>query len=242
MPVVYDSIGKDTWDKSLDCLAPFGYMISFGNASGAVPPVASPPVGQGIALRAAPDPDDLHRDPPAARGNRQRPVRRRHLGQGQDRNQPALRTQGRGAGPDRPGRPQDHRLDRTAAVTSACKGRCSVNRSRCPACAATPACPGSGLDPVDSHHFLQAPQRAHHARQMRAVRDIDRELHDRVVSGLVVFGVHVGDVGIGRRDLGGDLRQNAAAVGHERANGHVEMFVRLRIPLDIDPVVGVLAT
>jgi NADPH2:quinone reductase len=38
--VVYDSIGKDTWDKSLDCLAPLGYMISFGNASGAVPPLA----------------------------------------------------------------------------------------------------------------------------------------------------------------------------------------------------------
>jgi NADPH:quinone reductase len=36
--VVYDSVGKDTWDKSLDCLAPFGLMASFGNASGAVPP------------------------------------------------------------------------------------------------------------------------------------------------------------------------------------------------------------
>jgi NADPH2:quinone reductase len=36
--VVYDSIGKDTWDKSLDCLAPFGLMASFGNASGVVPP------------------------------------------------------------------------------------------------------------------------------------------------------------------------------------------------------------
>ena len=34
--VVYDSVGKDTWDKSLDCLAPFGLMASFGNASGAV--------------------------------------------------------------------------------------------------------------------------------------------------------------------------------------------------------------
>ena len=32
--VVYDSVGKDTWDKSLDCLAPFGLMASFGNASG----------------------------------------------------------------------------------------------------------------------------------------------------------------------------------------------------------------
>jgi NADPH2:quinone reductase len=36
--VVYDGIGKDTWDKSLDCLRPFGLMASFGNASGAVPP------------------------------------------------------------------------------------------------------------------------------------------------------------------------------------------------------------
>ncbi len=38
--VVYDSVGKDTWDKSLDCLSPFGLMASFGNASGAVPPFA----------------------------------------------------------------------------------------------------------------------------------------------------------------------------------------------------------
>ena len=38
--VVYDSVGKDTWEKSLDCLSPFGLMASFGNASGAVPPFA----------------------------------------------------------------------------------------------------------------------------------------------------------------------------------------------------------
>jgi NADPH2:quinone reductase len=36
--VVYDSVGKDTWDKSLNCIAPFGLMASFGNASGAVAP------------------------------------------------------------------------------------------------------------------------------------------------------------------------------------------------------------
>ncbi|MDF1483614.1 quinone oxidoreductase [Ramlibacter sp. H39-3-26] len=35
--VVYDSVGKDTWDKSLDCLRPFGLMVSFGNASGPAP-------------------------------------------------------------------------------------------------------------------------------------------------------------------------------------------------------------
>ncbi len=38
--VVYDSVGKDTWDKSMDCIAPFGLMASFGNASGPVEPIA----------------------------------------------------------------------------------------------------------------------------------------------------------------------------------------------------------
>lgn len=36
--VVYDSVGKDTWDKSIECLRPFGLMASFGASSGAVPP------------------------------------------------------------------------------------------------------------------------------------------------------------------------------------------------------------
>ena len=36
--VVYDSVGKDTFEKSLDCLRPFGLMACFGNASGPVPP------------------------------------------------------------------------------------------------------------------------------------------------------------------------------------------------------------
>ena len=36
---VMDSVGADTWEGSLDCLRPFGLMISFGNASGPVPPV-----------------------------------------------------------------------------------------------------------------------------------------------------------------------------------------------------------
>jgi NADPH2:quinone reductase len=38
VPVVYDSVGKDTWNASLDCLAPLGLMVSYGNASGPVPP------------------------------------------------------------------------------------------------------------------------------------------------------------------------------------------------------------
>lgn len=39
VPVVYDSVGKNTWEGSLDCLRPLGLMVSFGNSSGAVPPV-----------------------------------------------------------------------------------------------------------------------------------------------------------------------------------------------------------
>ncbi len=36
VPVVYDGVGKSTWEISLDCLSPRGLMVSFGNASGAV--------------------------------------------------------------------------------------------------------------------------------------------------------------------------------------------------------------
>jgi len=39
VPVVYDSVGKDTFTPSLDCLAPLGMMVSFGNSSGPVPPI-----------------------------------------------------------------------------------------------------------------------------------------------------------------------------------------------------------
>ena len=42
LPVVYDSVGRDTFLTSLDCLAPFGTMVSYGNASG---PVSIPDVG-----------------------------------------------------------------------------------------------------------------------------------------------------------------------------------------------------
>ena len=38
VPVVYDSIGKDTFPQSLDCLSPLGMFVSYGSASGPVPP------------------------------------------------------------------------------------------------------------------------------------------------------------------------------------------------------------
>jgi NADPH:quinone reductase len=40
VPVVYDAVGKDTFQASIDSLQPFGLMVSFGNASGPVPPMA----------------------------------------------------------------------------------------------------------------------------------------------------------------------------------------------------------
>ncbi|HIP80116.1 MAG TPA: quinone oxidoreductase [Kiloniellaceae bacterium] len=46
VPVVYDSIGKDTFEGSLDCLRPRGLMVSFGNASGPVPPFNPAILGQ----------------------------------------------------------------------------------------------------------------------------------------------------------------------------------------------------
>lgn len=39
VPVVFDSVGKDTFELSLDCLAPRGMLVSFGNASGKPPPL-----------------------------------------------------------------------------------------------------------------------------------------------------------------------------------------------------------
>jgi NADPH:quinone reductase len=36
VPAVYDSVGKSTWEGSIECLRPRGYLVSFGNASGAV--------------------------------------------------------------------------------------------------------------------------------------------------------------------------------------------------------------
>lgn len=39
VPVVYDAVGKDTFMQSLECLAPMGLMVSYGQSSGAIPPV-----------------------------------------------------------------------------------------------------------------------------------------------------------------------------------------------------------
>jgi len=40
VPVVYDAVGRDTWEGSLSCLAPRGHLVCFGNSSGLVPAVS----------------------------------------------------------------------------------------------------------------------------------------------------------------------------------------------------------
>ena len=45
LKIVYDSVGKDTWEKSLECLRPLGIMASFGNSSGPVAPFAPGTLG-----------------------------------------------------------------------------------------------------------------------------------------------------------------------------------------------------
>lgn len=47
LPVVYDGVGKDTFDMSLDCLRPRGLMVSFGNSSGLPDPLGL----QGLSVR-----------------------------------------------------------------------------------------------------------------------------------------------------------------------------------------------
>jgi len=42
VPVVYDGVGKSTFEKSLECLSVRGMMVSFGNASGALDPINVP--------------------------------------------------------------------------------------------------------------------------------------------------------------------------------------------------------
>ena len=109
--VVYDSVGKDTWDKSLDCLQPFGLMASFGNASGAPCAVrAGHARRQGLALRDAPDAVHPHRHAREHAGDGRRPVRGGDQRQGEDPHRPALSAGAGATGAPRPGSAQDHRL------------------------------------------------------------------------------------------------------------------------------------
>ena len=75
--VVYDSIGKDTFPASLDCLKPLGMWVSFGQASGPVPEFKiTLLVAKGLALRDAAVPRQLYGDAKGSRRHCQRSLRR----------------------------------------------------------------------------------------------------------------------------------------------------------------------
>ncbi len=74
--VVYDSVGRDTFLKSLDCLRPMGMLVLFGQASGAGRPLRSGAARrQGLALSDPALPDGLHRPARGPAGQRQRALR-----------------------------------------------------------------------------------------------------------------------------------------------------------------------
>ena len=112
VPVVYDSVGKDTFLKSLDCLAPLGVAALFGQSSGSVEPLNLGLLGaEGIALRHPPDAQHLCRQARKPRCHGERAVRGGEVGRGQDRGQPDLSAEGRGQGACRSRRAQDHGID-----------------------------------------------------------------------------------------------------------------------------------
>ncbi len=113
VPVVYDSVGKDTFMKSLDCLAPLGLVALFGQSSGAVEPFNLGLLGdEGLALRHPADARHLRRRSQGDARWRQGAVRSGFGEEDKDRGEPDLSAEGRGQGACRFGGAQDHRLDR----------------------------------------------------------------------------------------------------------------------------------
>ena len=118
--VVYDSVGKDTFPASLDCLRPLGLFVSFGQSSGPIPPFNMAILSQkGSLVRHAPDALLLHRQAQRPRGAGGGAVRRGRQGHRQGRDQPALCAGGRGASACRPRRAQDDRDDGACSLASA---------------------------------------------------------------------------------------------------------------------------
>ena len=120
--VVMDSVGKDTFEGSLNSLRPLGMMISFGNASGPVPPVDLS--GARLARLAEDHPADaLHpyRRPCHLSGNGRAALFKGRVGGSEDRDRPALRPGRCRRGASCPGGAENHRLDNPDAVMSACR-------------------------------------------------------------------------------------------------------------------------
>ena len=109
--VVFDSVGKDTFEASLDSLKRRGLMVCVGTASGPIPPFNPQIAGdEGLALPDPPGAGGLHRRSRREERTRWRNLRACRRGPHQDRNQPALRARGCGASAPRPRIAQDDRL------------------------------------------------------------------------------------------------------------------------------------
>ena len=115
--VVYDSVGKDTFPSSLDCLKPEGHVGELRQLLGPGTAVRyRGPLGQGLALCDAADAHDLHRAPHRPPRQRRRFIRHGGEGRGQDRGQPHLSAARSRRRAPRSRGPQDHRLGRAHPV------------------------------------------------------------------------------------------------------------------------------
>ncbi len=116
VPVVYDGVGKDTFDISLDCLRPRGLMVSFGNASGAPEPLNLQTLAnKGSLLYYPTHHAHLHHDHCGVAAILQRPVCAHPRRRCAYRDQPALRPGRCAAGTPGPGGQKDHRFNDLAA-------------------------------------------------------------------------------------------------------------------------------
>src|SRR6185369_16445045 len=95
------------------------------------------------------------------------------------------------------------------------------------------------LESRDTYDLGNAAQAAEHMREMQAVLHLDREHHRRVCGAGARLGLDVVDVGVGFGDFGGQPREDAAVVLRGHAHVHVEEPVGRRIPLHIDPLLGI---
>ena len=118
VPVVYDGVGKDTFPASLDCLSPRGLWVSFGNASGAVPPFDIMLLSQkGSLYVTRPTLFTLHGEARGPDRDGRRDVRSRAGRQDRQRAAADLRAEGCGGGAPRARIARDDRRDGAAALS-----------------------------------------------------------------------------------------------------------------------------
>ena len=119
VPVVYDSVGRDTFAGSLDCLRPRGTLVSFGQSSGKIDPFDVGILSAKGSLYVTPaHPDDLYREPCRAGELRAGAVRRGRQRGGARHRQPDVSACGGRERAPGAGGAADHGFDRPAAVTT----------------------------------------------------------------------------------------------------------------------------